>query len=173
MRQNCGRHFFWTSRTRAFGPDRAACRRPVVRDSISSERPAAPASLHYTAPPSLSSAGVATPPRAHLAVTFLPPMTVGSVKGAPPPPPLPFGGGGGRRCKHLSTFLKVMDTVWAGRAMPTVKQRVVSLAETNGWPAGSHKGFEEFRPPTGGGLQGVGCSKSAMRDVYAKFARRL
>ena len=66
-----------------------------------------------------------------------------------------------------------MDTVWAGRAMPTVKQRVVALAETNGWPEGSHADFEEFRAPTGGGVRGVGCSKAAMRGVYAKFARRL
>ena len=66
-----------------------------------------------------------------------------------------------------------MDTVWAGRAMPTVKQRVVALAQAKSWPRGSHKDFEEFRAPTGGGLHGVGCSKAAMRDVYAKFARRL
>ena len=75
--------------------------------------------------------------------------------------------------RSAKDFLKVMGTVWAGRAMPTVKQRVVALAETKGWPAGLHKDLEEFRAPTGGGLHGVGCSKAAMRDVYAKFARRV
>ena len=80
-----------------------------------------------------------------------------------------------RRCgRYRSTkdFLKVMDAIWAGRAQPTVGQRVRDLAVRNGWPDGAYDDFEEFGASSGGGRSGVGCTIVAARDVYAKFAKR-
>ena len=80
-----------------------------------------------------------------------------------------------RRCgRYRSTkdFLKVMDTIWAGRAQPTVKQRVRDLATQKGWPDEAYDDFEEFGASSGGGRSGVGCTIVATRDVYEKFAKR-
>ena len=68
--------------------------------------------------------------------------------------------------------MRVVDTKAAGRWMPTIKERVEKLAEAKGWPQGSYGSFADFRPPTGGGSAGVGCLKTAARDIYAATAGR-
>lgn len=70
-----------------------------------------------------------------------------------------------RCCKDV---LAVMDTVQAGRAMATVKERVQTLAKQQHWPEGSWKQLPQFRGFKGAGSHGVGCTKRAMRDLYLK-----
>ena len=80
-----------------------------------------------------------------------------------------------RKCgRYRSTkdFLKVMGTIWAGRAQPTVKQRVRALASQKEWPDDAYDDFPEFGASSGGGISGVGCTIAATGDVYAKFAKR-
>ena len=70
------------------------------------------------------------------------------------------------RFGSVKDFLKVMNTEKAGRAMPTIPERLKTLSTRKGWDASCKAQFSEFGAPTGGGSPGTGCSKSAMRDIY-------
>jgi hypothetical protein len=74
-----------------------------------------------------------------------------------------------KKGRYASTkdLLRVMSTVKAGRASPTIGQRVAHWSKSHHWPDGAYKPFREFGARTGGGALGTGCLKSASRDIYA------
>jgi len=70
----------------------------------------------------------------------------------------------------VKDFLRQMDTVSAGKALPTIGQRIRGWADRQGWPNGSYDSFPEFTGGFGGGQHGIGCTKKTADWIYKKFA---
>jgi len=66
----------------------------------------------------------------------------------------------------VKDFLRAMDTDKAKSALPTVQERLKTMARKKNWPSNAHKTFPEFSSGGGGGSHGVGATKTAMRDIY-------
>lgn len=68
------------------------------------------------------------------------------------------------RWRSVKDMLKVMDTVQAGRALPTISERLQKMSSKKGWPEDAWGFFTEFKNPRGSGKNGVGCTKRSMKD---------
>ena len=66
----------------------------------------------------------------------------------------------------VKDFLRVMDTDKAKSALPTVPERLETMAKRKEWPNDACKPVQEFSSGRGGGSPGVGATKAAMQDVY-------
>ena len=70
------------------------------------------------------------------------------------------------RYRSVKDILVEIDTVKAGRATPTIGQRIAGWARRFQWPDGSYASFAEFAGGYGGGKPGVGCTERAAKDIY-------
>ena len=66
------------------------------------------------------------------------------------------------RWRSVKDMLKVVDAIQAGRAVPTISERLRKMSINKGWLDDAFDYFTELKNPRGGGTDGVGCTKRSM-----------
>ena len=64
----------------------------------------------------------------------------------------------------MKDMLKVVNTIQAGRAVPTISERLRKMSINKGWLDDAFDYFTELKNPRGGGTDGVGCTKRSMKQ---------